>query len=123
MKQHTPVISPRLVFQPHTHSAMQRGINWIADAVRPTLGPLPRFVAVDPVSRGNVSPELLDDGALIARRILQLPNANEDMGAMFCRKVLWDQYEQVGDGTTLTAVLFQSAFNQGLKYIAAGATP
>jgi chaperonin GroEL len=118
--KHTSTKTARLVFQPDTASAMQRGINWIADAVRPTLGPLPRFVAVDPVLRGNVSPMLLDDGAMIARRILELPNANEDMGAMFCRRVLWDQHEQVGDGTVLTAVLFQSAFNQGLKYIAAG---
>ncbi len=110
----------RLVFQPDTSSAMQRGINWVADAVRPTLGPLPRYVAIDPVSRGNVSPILLDDGAMIARRILELPDAHEDMGAMFCRRVLWDQHEHVGDGTVLTAVLFQSAFNQGLKYIAAG---
>ncbi len=110
----------RLVFQPDTHHAMQRGINWVANAVRPTLGPIVRFVAVDPVSRGNVSPMLLDDGAMIARRILELPDADEDMGAMFCRRVLWDQHEQVGDGTTLTAVLFQSAFNLGLKHITAG---
>ncbi len=110
----------RLVFQPHAHRAMQSGINWVANAVRPTLGPIPRFVAVDPVSRGNVSPLLLDDGAMIARRILELPDADQDMGAMFCRRVLWDQHEQVGDGTVLTAVMFQSAFNQGLKHITAG---
>ena len=112
--------TPRVVFQPETHAAMQRGINWIAEAVRPTLGPLPRLVAIDPVSRGNISPLLLDDGAMIARRILELPDANDDMGAMFCRKVLWDQHEQVGDGTTMTAVLLQSVYNQGIKYIAAG---
>lgn len=111
---------PRLVFQPETHTAMQKGINWVANAVRPTLGPLPRLVAVDPVSRGNVSPMLLDDGAMIVRRILELPDADEDMGAMFCRRMIWDQHEHVGDGTVMTAVLFQSAFNQGVKYISAG---
>ena len=120
MKQYTRPQNARLIFQPDTYSAMQRGINQIADAVRPTLGPLPRFVAVDPVSRGNVSPMLLDDGAMIARRILELPNSNDDMGAMFCRRVLWDQHEQVGDGTVITAVMFQAVFNQGLKYVTAG---
>ena len=114
---------PRLVFQPGTNTGMQQGINVIADAVRPTLGPLPRFVSIDPVSRGNRQPELLDDGGLIARRIVALPDRNADMGAMFLRQVLWKQHEEAGDGTATTAVLFQSVYNQGVKYIAAGGNP
>jgi chaperonin GroEL len=42
------------------------------------------------------------------------------MGAMFMRQLLWQQHQRVGDGTAFTAVLFQSVYNQGLKYIAAG---
>jgi chaperonin GroEL len=101
---------------------MQRGINLIAEAVRPTLGPLPRHVAVDRVvkTESQSFAELLDNGGLIARRIQQLSDADADMGAMFMRQLLWQQHERVGDGTAFTAVLFQSIYNQGLKYIAAG---
>jgi chaperonin GroEL len=102
---------------------MQRGINALAEAIRPTLGPLPRFVAIDPVSRGNRPPELLDNGGLIARRILQLPNRDADVGAMYLRQLLWKQYEEAGDGTATAAVLFQSVFNEGVRYIAAGGNP
>jgi chaperonin GroEL len=113
--------TPRLVFGAHT--GMQKGINVIADAVRPTLGPLPRLVAIDPVSRGNKPPHLLDDGGLIARRIVELPDADADMGAMFLRQLLWKQHEEAGDGTATTAVIFQSVYNQGVKYLAAGGNP
>src|SRR5215510_11631643 len=113
---------PRLVFQPKAHQAMQRGINLLADAVRPTLGPLPRHVAVDRVVKtaSQSFAELLDNGGLIARRIQELSDADADMGAMFMRQLLWQQHERVGDGTAFTAVIFQSVYNQGLKYIAAG---
>lgn len=101
---------------------MQRGINLLSDAVRPTLGPLPRTVAIDRVvkTKSQSFAELLDNGGLIARRILQLPDADADMGAMFMRQMLWQQHLRAGDGTAAMAVLFQSIYNQGLKYIAAG---
>ncbi len=113
---------PRLVFQPRTYQGMQRGINLMADAVRPTLGPLPRNVAVDRIvkTESQSFAELLDNGGLIARRILQVPDADADVGLMFMRQLLWQQHLRVGDGTALTAVLFQSIYNQGLKYITAG---
>lgn len=113
---------PRLVFQPKTYRGMQRGINLLADAVRPTLGPLPRNVAIDRVvkTESQSFAELLDDGGLIARRLLQLKDADADMGAMFMRQVLWQQHLRVGDGTAFTAVLFQSVYNGGMKYITAG---
>jgi len=88
--------------------------------VRPTLGPLPRLVGVEPIGPGDKRPEVLDNGAVIARRILALPNRDQDMGAMFMRHVLWRQHERAGDGTVTTAVLFHSIFTQALKYIAGG---
>jgi chaperonin GroEL len=114
---------PGLVFQPRAYDGMRKGINLIAEAVRPTLGPLPRRVAIDPVSRGNTPPELFDNGALIARRIIELPDRDADMGAMLLRQMLWKQDQEVGDGTVTAAVLFQSVYNEGLRYIAAGANP
>jgi chaperonin GroEL len=115
--------TPDVVFQPHAYQGMQQGINMIANVVRPTLGPLPRIVAIDPVTRGNVKPELLDDGGVIARRVVALADQDQDTGAMFLRQVLWRQHEQVGDGTATTAVLFQSIYNQGVKYVVAGGNP
>ncbi len=111
--------SPQVVFQPEAYRGMQRGINQMAEAIRPTLGPLPRFVAIDRAAEGR-TPELLDNGATIARRILELPDRDADMGAMFLRHVLWQVHEKVGDGTATTAVLVQSIYNQGVRYLAAG---
>jgi chaperonin GroEL len=71
----------------------------------------------------NERPEILDDGGTIARRIVALPNRDQDMGAMFMRHVLWQQHEKAGDGTATTAVLFQSIFNQGVRYITSGGNP
>ena len=114
--------TPETVFQPRTARGFQGGINKIVDAIRPSLGPFPRAVAISraPTTR---SPELLDSGGIIARRIISLPNRDEDAGAMFIRGMLWNLHERVGDGVATAAVLFQTVFNQGLKYIAAGGSP
>jgi chaperonin GroEL len=115
--------TPAVTFQPRAYRDFQRGINLLADLIRPTLGPLSRAVAIEPVAPGDKRPELLDNGGLIARRILQLQDRNADMGAMFLRHVLWRQRERAGDGTATTAVLFQSIYNQGITYITAGGNP
>lgn len=112
----------RVVFQPDSYLGMQQGINQMVEAVRPTLGPLPRVVAVEHPLRHRV-PELLDNGATITKRIIQLPDRDADMGAMFLRHVLWHVHEQAGDGTATAAVLLQSVFNGGVRYIAAGGNP
>ena len=63
-----------VVFQPQTYLSLQKGIHQVVNAVRPTLGPVPRVVAVEYTMRPHVAPELLDSGATIAQRIVQLPN-------------------------------------------------
>ncbi len=118
--QKPEVQKPGVVFQPGTHIKMKRGINALVGAIRPTLGPLSRSVAIEQVLRRNTTPEVLDNGGLIARRIIQLKDRDEDMGAMYLRHVLWEMYERVGDGTATAAVLFQSIFEQGMRYITAG---
>jgi chaperonin GroEL len=57
---------------------------------------------------------------VIARRIIQLQNREEDMGAMYLRQVLWSLHEKVGDGTTTAAVMFQTIYNEGIRYVVAG---
>jgi chaperonin GroEL len=101
------------------------GILWVVqgltrvDSAKFYTFELPRFVALARFDSAR-SPELLDSGGVIARRIIQLPDRDADVGAMFLRHVLWRMHEQVGDGTATTAVLFQSIFNQGVRYIVAG---
>ncbi len=112
-------MTERLVFQPDASLSLQRGINLIVDAIRPTLGPIPRTVAVSQ-ALDHKPPELLDKGGLIARRISGLPNRDADMGAMLLRQMLWQLYEDCGDGTATAAVIFQSIYNDGLRYLAAG---
>ena len=109
----------RLVFQPDASLSLRRGINLIVEAIRPTLGPIPRTVAVSQAME-NKPPELLDKGGLIARRITDLPDPDADMGAMLLRQMLWQLYEDCGDGTATAAVIFQLIYSEGLKYIAAG---
>jgi chaperonin GroEL len=110
----------RLVFQPKTIQYFQKGINQLGDAIRPTFGPMARSIVVDRTADKAGFPEILDNGGLIARRLIALPDRNLDMGAMFLRQVIWRQYERVGDGTALTTVLFQSIYNQSVKYIVDG---
>ena len=110
----------RVVFQPATYQGFQRGIDQIVSAVRPTLGPLPRIVALEKTAASNKMPEILDSGGVIARRIIELPGRDEDMGAMFVRHLLWHMHEKVGDGTATAAVMFKSIFDHGVRYITAG---
>jgi chaperonin GroEL len=111
---------PGVVFQPRVHHALQRGIHQMVSAIRPTLGPISGGVAIDHLDRAKALPEFLDDGGIIARRIIELPNRDEDMGAMLVRSMVVRQHEQVGDGTATTAVLLEAIFDAGLRYIAAG---
>jgi chaperonin GroEL len=110
---------PGVILGAQVQPCIKRGINQIVNAIRPTLGPFPRVVAYDNLI-GSKPPELLDDGGMIARRIIQLPDRTEDVGAMFLRQVLWRVKERVGDGVATTAVLFDSVYQRGLRHIAAG---
>lgn len=117
-------LPPGVLFSPDAAFALKRGIDWIANAVRPTLGPTPRVVAVDQVFSTNTRPpELLDDGATIARRVVEVPGAYENMGAMLVRHVMWKVHESVGDGATTAAVIMQALVSEGVRLSAAGWNP
>jgi chaperonin GroEL len=112
--------APRVTLQPQVQQGMQAGINQIVDVIRPTLGPRPRIVALEATANRTNMPEMLDDGGTIARRILGLPDRDEDVGAMYIRHVLWKLHENVGDGTATAAVIFKEVYNQGLRYLTSG---
>src|SRR5512142_1569557 len=111
--------TPGVVFQPRTSLAMQCGIDKLVAAIRPTLGPIHRNVLIEKESKIG-TPELLDNGAVIARRIIQLPDRDEDMGAMYLRQLLWAMHESVGDGTATAALIFHTIYKEGLRYLASG---
>lgn len=109
----------RVIFQPKTYGGFQQGINKLANAIRPTLGPRPRSVAIDRILDKQM-PELLDNGGIIAKRIIQLPGLAEDIGAMYLRDVLWRLHDQMGDGTATAAILFQVIYSHGVRYLTSG---
>ncbi len=110
---------PKVIHQPRTQQALKRGISTLVNAIAPTLGPTPR----PSIARNQGKFELLDDGGLIARRIIALPEQEDDVGAMLLRQVLWAVHQHVGDGAATTAVLYEKIYSEGLRYIAAGADP
>jgi chaperonin GroEL len=107
---------PAVVLQPQTSRQLQQGINLIADAVRPTLGPRPRLVALERIIRTEAA-EILDDGATIARRITEIKPRGVNIGAMLIRQALWRMHVDAGDGTTTMAVIYQLIFNEALRYV------
>lgn len=109
---------PSVIFQPD----LIAGIDLIANAVKPTLGPLPRYVGVEATMRDR-PPELLDDAGTIARRIIQIAHPTADVGAMMMRHALWRMREQCGDGSATMAVIAQALIHHAHKAIAAGAHP
>lgn len=103
-------------------TALLRGVERMTRLLRPTLGPLPRTVAVSPFMRTQ-PPEILDSAATIARRTVQLPDHFADMGAMMLRHMAWRVYEQVGDGTATAAVLACALMRSAMRYTRSGGNP
>ncbi len=108
-----------VVFQPAVQASIQRGIEQIVAPIRPTLGPLTRTVVLSTSFPGEV-PEILEKGSLIARRITALTDPDADMGAMLVRSLLWRLHKTVGDCTATAAVLCQSVYDDGMRYLTAG---
>lgn len=108
---------PTVVEQPRTGEAIGRGVDVLVKAISPTLGPLPR----SPIVHNQNRLELLDDGGMIARRIIALQDREDDVGAMLLRQALWQVHQQVGDGAATAAVLYHAIYSEGLRFIAAGA--
>ncbi len=112
----------RIVQGASARAALLRGIDHMTNLLRPTLGPLPRTVAISPIV-GSQPPEILDNAAVIARRTIQLGDPFEDMGGMLVRHLAWRVYDRVGDGSATAGVLAHALAHAGAKYVAAGGNP
>jgi chaperonin GroEL len=100
---------------------MRSGFDTVADALSPTLGPTARTVLVEKMNRWE-TPEVIDDAATIARRIVELP-LYRNAGGMLMRHAVWRVLDQVGDGTATAAVIAQALLRETTRYIADGANP
>src|SRR5438067_5904807 len=102
-----------------SRTAILRGVNILADAVKVTLGPKGRNVVID---KKFGSPTITKDGVTVAKEI-ELKDKYENMGAQMVKEVASKTSDVAGDGTTTATVLAQAIFREGLKNVTAGANP
>ncbi|MBI5826203.1 MAG: chaperonin GroEL [Deltaproteobacteria bacterium] len=108
-----------LYFGQNARTAILKGVNILADAVKVTLGPRGRNVVIE---KSFGSPTITKDGVTVAKEI-ELENKFENMGAQMVKEVASKTSDVAGDGTTTATVLAQAIFREGSKLVAAGHNP
>src|SRR5260221_742525 len=112
-------MAKQIVFDEEARRSLKKGTDILAVAVKTTLGPKGRNVALD---KKFGAPSVTHDGVTVAKEI-QLENAFENMGAQLLKEAATKTNDVAGDGTTTSIVLAQAIVNEGLKNLAAGANP
>ena len=112
-------MAKEIKFGAEARSALEAGVNKLADTVRVTLGPKGRNVVLD---KSFGAPLITNDGVTIAKEV-ELEDAFENMGAQLVKEVATKTNDVAGDGTTTATVLAQAMINEGMKNLAAGANP
>jgi chaperonin GroEL len=112
-------MSKIISFDIDARSAMKRGVDQLADAVKVTLGPKGRNVVIE---KKFGSPLITKDGVSVAKEI-ELEDPIENLGAQMVREVASKTNDIAGDGTTTATVLAQAIVREGLKNVTAGANP
>ncbi|MFP4402210.1 MAG: chaperonin GroEL [Candidatus Nanoarchaeia archaeon] len=107
-----------LYFNEIAREELVRGIDKVANAVKVTLGPRGRYVAIN---KGG-STEIINDGVSVAKSI-ELLSPKEEAGAKLVKEVASKTQDLAGDGTTTATILMQAILKEGLKYINSGANP
>jgi chaperonin GroEL len=102
-----------------SRQAILRGVNILAEAVKATLGPKGRNVVIE---KKFGSPVITKDGVTVAKEI-DLKDPMENVGAQLVREVASKTSDVAGDGTTTATVLAQAIFREGVRTVAAGASP
>lgn len=107
----------QLAFAEEARRHLKIGVDTVADAVKTTLGPKGRNVALD---KKYGAPTITHDGVTVAKD-LELENPYDNMGAQLLKEAATKTNDVAGDGTTTATVLAQSMVTEGLKNVAAGA--
>ena len=110
-------MAKQIYFNEEARRALKRGVDMVADAVKTTLGPRGRNVAID---KKFGSPTVTHDGVTVAKEI-ELKDPFENMGAQLLKEAATKTNDVAGDGTTTATVLAQAIVTEGLKVVAAGA--
>ncbi|UQA97925.1 chaperonin GroEL [Streptomyces halobius] len=108
-----------LKFDEDARRALERGVNKLADTVKVTIGPKGRNVVID---KKFGAPTITNDGVTIAREV-EIEDAYENLGAQLVKEVATKTNDIAGDGTTTATVLAQALVREGLRNVAAGASP
>jgi chaperonin GroEL len=109
----------KILFGQEARNKVLKGVNILADTVKVTLGPRGRNVALE---KSFGSPVITKDGVTVAKDI-ELEDKFENMGAQMVREVASKTADIAGDGTTTATVLAQAIFQEGHKFVTAGANP
>jgi chaperonin GroEL len=112
-------MAKQIVTGENSRQSILRGVNILADAVKITLGPKGRNAVIE---KKFGAPIITKDGVTVAKEI-ELKDALENMGAQMVREVASKTSDVAGDGTTTATVLAQAIFREGVKTVAAGASP
>jgi len=110
-------MAKQLLFSEEARKSLKKGIDTLSDAIRVTLGPRGRPVALD---KKFGAPTVINDGVSIAKEI-ELPDPFENMGVQLVKEAATKTNDQCGDGTSTSVILAQSIVGEGFKNIAAGA--
>lgn len=108
-----------LRFREEARSAILKGVNVLAEAVKVTLGPRGRNVIIE---KSFGAPTITKDGVTVAKEI-ELENKFENMGAQMVKEVASKTSDDAGDGTTTATVLAQAIFREGAKVVTTGQNP
>jgi chaperonin GroEL len=108
-----------LKYDQEARTALESGVDAVANAVKVTLGPKGRYVVLD---KKFGAPTITNDGVTIAREI-DVEDPFQNQGAQLVREVATATNDVAGDGTTTATVLAQKIVHDGLKNVAAGANP
>ena len=112
-------MAKHIAYGEESRRSLLSGINRLADAVKVTLGPKGRNVVIE---KKFGSPTITKDGVTVAKEI-ELEDKLENTGAQMVREVASKTSDIAGDGTTTATVLAQAIFREGVKTVAAGASP
>jgi chaperonin GroEL len=112
-------MAKQIVTGDESRQAILRGVNILADAVKITLGPKGRNAVIE---KKFGTPIITKDGVTVAKEI-ELQDPLENMGAQMVKEVASKTSDVAGDGTTTATLLAQAIFREGVRMVAAGASP
>ena len=112
-------MAKQIAFHDEARRSLKKGIDIVAGAVKSTLGPRGRNIAID---KRFSAPVVSHDGVTVAKEI-DLEYPLENMGAQLLKEAAIKTNDVAGDGTTTATVLAQAIVTEGLKNLAAGANP